>query len=152
MLGAMLRPMTMVVLFANSAWFGLAFWFFALRARAASRILIPASARSEGAAAALIASLRFLGGMNLGLSVLSASFLLTVLVAAGTSLPGWQVFLASGLAHATQFVCNVPFALVGGRRGGAPWDVLQGPMAFIFVVDAVCMLANAAVVISTFAL
>lgn len=33
----------------------------------------------------------------------------------------------------------------GGRQGESLWNVLTGPMAFIFVVDFALMLANALV-------
>ena len=48
-------------------------------------------------------------------------------------------------AHAGQFLCNVPIAIGGGRRGESLWDVLSGPMLFIFAVDFTLMLANAVV-------
>jgi hypothetical protein len=49
------------------------------------------------------------------------------------------------VTHAGQFLCNVPIAMGGGRRGESLWEVLSGPMLFIFAVDFTLMLANAAV-------
>jgi hypothetical protein len=39
----------------------------------------------------------------------------------------------------------VPIAIGGGRRGESLWDVMSGPMLFIFAVDFTLMLANAVV-------
>jgi len=50
-----------------------------------------------------------------------------------------------GTAHLSQFVVNVPVALRGGRQDGSYWDVISGPMLFIFVVDALMTVANFAV-------
>jgi hypothetical protein len=131
------------VLVANVAWFGMGFSFFWLRARRAVRILIPVSARDETSAQALTASLPFLGGLNLGFAVLSGCYLLPCIFA-GAAVPTWHVYAASAVAHTTQWAANLPHARRGGRSGGAPWDVLRGPMLFIFVMDAVCALLNAA--------
>jgi hypothetical protein len=135
-----------VTVVVNVVWFGLAFLFFSVRPRHAARLLTPCS--SEGAAVreALIASLRFLGGMNLGMAALSAVQLAAWSTSVGPSGPV-PLFVGAAVAHASQFAFNVPFALQRGRRGGAPWDVLSGPMAFIFVVDAICALLNVLVMV-----
>ncbi len=131
-----------VVLVANVVWFSMGFTFFSLRARRAARILIPRSAEGEVSAQALTASLPFLGGFNLACAALSASYLFSRL-GGHAAPPFWHVYVASAIAHATQWAYNLPHALRGGRRGGAPWDVLRGPMLFIFVVDGACALLNA---------
>ena len=133
------------VLAVNAAWFALGFWFFSLRARRAAELLVPRSAREETSAQALVASLPFLGGLNLGLAVLSATFLASVLVR-GAAPPSWHVYVASAVAHASQWAYNVPHLRRGGRAGGAPWDVARGPMLFIFVMDASCAILNFAAV------
>lgn len=46
------------------------------------------------------------------------------------------ILIAFGVTHTTQFLINVPVARRGGRIGESYWDVLRGPMLFIFVVDA----------------
>jgi predicted RNA-binding Zn ribbon-like protein len=56
---------------------------------------------------------------------------------------GIAVFLASAVAHATQWTWNLPQLQRGGRAGGAAWDVLRGPMLRIFIVDGTCALLNA---------
>ena len=127
----------------NVVWFGLAFSLFGLRARRAVKMLTTRAAAAEASREALVASLRFLGGMNLALAALSVAALGSWW-RTGAFGWAWLVFFASAVAHASQFAFNVPFALKGGRVGGAPWDVLRGPMAFIFVVDALSALLNAA--------
>jgi hypothetical protein len=125
----------------NVVWFGLAFHLFGVRPRRALEMLTTRAEATE----AFAASLRFLGGMNLGMSVLSAAELASW--ASSGSLPHWPLFFGSAVAHASQFAFNVPFALRGGRLGGAPWDVVKGPMAFIFAVDALCATVNGAMML-----
>lgn len=131
----------LIVLVVNVLWFGMAFRLFALQPRKAIKLLTPKSAAAEASREALVAGLRFLGGMNLGFASLSAAQLAVTFISGAP--PSWPVFFGCAIAHASQFACNVPFALRGGRGAGAPWDVLRGPMAFIFVVDALAALANA---------
>jgi hypothetical protein len=129
----------------NVIWFGLAFHFFGLRPHQAVKLLTTRAAASETSREALIGSLRFLGGMNLAMAALSAAQLIIGVGGAGAG--HLSLFVASTVAHASQFAGNVPFAWRGGRGGGAPWDVLRGPMAFIFVVDLLCALLNGAMVV-----
>ena len=125
------------MLVVNVLWFGYAFYSFGVRARRTVGMLVRKESRGELSYEALVGSLRFLGGMNLGAAVLSLASLMHA-EAGGRPL----VFFASMVAHASQLAFNVPFALRGGRTGGAPWDVLSGPMAFVFAMDAACTIAN----------
>lgn len=136
-------PVLATVLALNIIWFSLAFRLFALRPRAAVRLLVTEDTRNEASRAALVASLRFLGGMNFGFAALSALALVSV---ARDSLGSnaWLIFAASAIAHASQFAGNLPLVRKGGRAGGAPWNVLEGPMAFIFVIDGILTVANGA--------
>lgn len=132
-----------VILVLNALWFGAGFRYFSLTPDAAARLLVPNSARGSPLFATLAASVRFLGGMNLAFSVFALLLLLN------TSLfpqPSQRALFAAvfSLAHATQFVSNLPVALRGGRVGESFWPVLSGPMLFIFVVDLTLALANAA--------
>ena len=129
------------VLVLNAVWFGLGFWFFALHARQAVRILVPRSAEGETSARALAASLPFLGGMNLGYAGLAVMLLLSRALSR-VAAPSWHIYAAFAVAHATQWAYNLPHLLKGGRPGGAPWDVSRGPMLFIFVMDAVGAVSN----------
>ena len=133
-----------VVLALNVAWFSMAFWYFTVKSVAAAKLLVPKSARESPVFSTLAASVRFLGAMNFAFALMSA------LVLANLSLfadPKQRALLAAvfAVAHAGQFLCNVPIAMGGGRRGESLWDVLSGPMLFIFIVDAALMLANAVV-------
>ena len=133
-----------IVLALNVAWFSMAFWYFTLKSVAAAKLLVPKSARESPLFSTVSASVRFLGAMNFAFALMSA------LVLANLSLfddPKQRALLAAvfAVAHAGQFVCNVPIAMGGGRRGESLWDVLSGPMLFIFVVDFTMMLANAVV-------
>ncbi|MGB5811150.1 MAG: hypothetical protein WBG86_11505 [Polyangiales bacterium] len=136
---SMFEPLYKATLVLNVLWFGSAFWYFALKRKTAAKLLIPKSQRASPIFATMAAALPFLGGMNFAFSLLAA-----MLLAAPSSFaePRERAILlvAFGVAHATQFLINVPVARRGGRIGESYWDVMRGPMLFIFVVDA-CMTA-----------
>ncbi len=139
-----------IILVLNTLWFGAAFWQFSLRPVAAAKGLVPKSARDSPLFRTVAASIRFLGGMNLALSVFSA----LLLVNRNLFPEAKQVALFAGvfaLAHASQFAFNVPIALGGGRQGEALWPVLSGPMLFIFIVDFTLMVANGTLALVLFA-
>ena len=129
------------VLALNVLWFGVGFWYFSLTSERAANLLVPKSARNSPLFKTMSASVRFLGGMNFAFAVFAA-----LLLATGALFPDSRqraLFAAVfSIAHASQFVCNVPVALAGGRQGESLWHVLKGPMLFIFSVDFVLMLAN----------
>ena len=132
-----------VILVLNTLWFGAAFRYFSLTPNTAARLLVPKSARESPLFPTIAASVRFLGGMNLAFAAFAALVLLN------SSLfpePTQRALFASvfSLAHASQFVCNLPVVRRGGRVGESLWPVLSGPMLFIFLVDITLMVANAA--------
>jgi hypothetical protein len=130
-----------IVLVANVLWFGAGCWYFWIKHDTAAKLLIPRSARSSPIFETLSAALPFLGGMNLAFCLLAALLLVqTELFAA--DLERVVLLVVFGAAHATQFVINVPVARRGGRIGESYWDVLSGPMLFIFVVDAAIATSN----------
>jgi hypothetical protein len=133
-----------VVLALNIAWFSMGFWYFTVKSVAAAKLLVPKSARESPLFGTLSASVRFLGAMNFAFALLAALLLLNLSLFDD---PRQRALLAGvfAAAHAGQFLCNVPIALAGGRRGESLWNVLTGPMLFIFAVDFILMLANAAV-------
>ncbi|HEU4538306.1 MAG TPA: hypothetical protein VFS00_29500 [Polyangiaceae bacterium] len=125
----------------NVLWFGAAFWYFALAPGRAAKILVPRSQRDTPLYRTLVASIRFLGGMNLALAALALTLVLPTAVFAGAR--QHAVFASIfALAHATQLAGNVPVLLGGGRQGDALWPVTRGPMAFIFAGDGTLALAN----------
>jgi hypothetical protein len=146
----MTETLYQVALVLNVLWFGSAFWYFALKRETAAKLLIPKSARSSPIFPTLSSALPFLGGMNFAFSLLAAMLLARqdLFIA-----PGEQGILAVafGVAHTTQFLINVPVAWRGGRIGESYWNVLEGPMLFIFVVDALMALLNFAVAALSFA-
>ena len=128
------------ILTFNFLWFLAAFKTFALTPSKTTRMLRPDLPRDDEKTKLVVPTLPFLGGMNLALFSLNAlslyylqkSFhepLLTI------------VYVVSALAHATQFGFNLPH--VRGLSKGAPWDVLVGPMKFIFIVDFLGFVWNA---------
>jgi hypothetical protein len=130
-----------IVLAANVLWFGAGCWYFWIKHDTAAKLLIPRSARSSPIFETVSAALPFLGGMNLAFCLLSALLLVqTELFLADPERVTLLVVL--GTAHATQFAINVPVARRGGRIGESYWDVLTGPMLFIFVVDAALAISN----------
>jgi hypothetical protein len=132
-----------VILTLNVLWFGAGFRFFSLTPNTAAKLLVPESARASPLFSTIVASVRFLGGMNLAF----AAFALLVLLNRSLFPEPAQRALFAGvfsLAHASQFVSNLPVAFAGGRAGESLWPVLSGPMLFIFIVDLALMVANAA--------
>jgi len=132
------------VLALNVLWFGMASWYFTVKSDAATKLLVPKSARDSPLFATLSASVRFLGAMNFAFMALAVLLLLNLSMFPE---PRQRALLACvfAIAHAGQFLCNVPIARAGGRRGDSLWPVLSGPMFFIFVVDLTLALANAVV-------
>jgi len=132
----MTETLYQLTLLLNALWFGAGFWYFAVKRTTAAKLLIPRSARSSPIFLTMSSALPFLGGMNFALC------LLAVLLLARQDLfiaPQERsiLLIVLGVAHATQFLINVPVAMGGGRRDESYWDVLRGPMLFIFVVDAI---------------
>jgi hypothetical protein len=146
----MLSAAFTVVFALNVAWFSMGFWYFTVKSVAAAKLLVPKSARESPLFSTLSASVRFLGAMNFAFALLSA------LVLVNLSLfddPRQRALLAAVFVatHAGQFLCNVPIAIGGGRRGESLWNVLSGPMLLIFSIDFALMLANAVISAALFA-
>jgi len=135
------------VLAGNLIWFGIAFRYFSLTPHTAAKLLVPRSARESPLFGTVVASVRFLGGMNLALATL-AGLLLTNLSLFPE--PRQHALFAAvfAIAHGSQFAFNVPIALAGGRQGESLWPVLSGPMRYIFAIDFTLMIANAAVAVA----
>jgi hypothetical protein len=128
-----------VALVASTLWFAAAFRYFSFQQFAASKVLVPASARSSPLFPTIAASIRFLGGMNGALAMMSAA----LLVCAVTGRAAFTDPVERGLllcvlaaAHFSQFAFNIPILRNGERQGESYWKLRSGPMLFIFVVDA----------------
>jgi hypothetical protein len=140
-----------IVLVLNVLWFGAAFWYFGIKSTSAAKILAPRSERENVLFPTLAWSAKFLGGMNLAFSVFALVLLLTQSLFPDARQNA--VFaLIFALAHCTQFAFNVPLALaernlternLTEKNAQKPlWQVLQGPMRFIFIVDGTLTIAN----------
>jgi hypothetical protein len=138
------------VLAFNVLWFTMGGWYFTAKSEAATKLLVPKSARASPLFSTLSASVRFLGAMNFAFAAFSALLLLNLSLFPE---PRQRALLAAvfAIAHAGQFLCNVPVALAGGRRGESLWPVVSGPMLFIFVTDCVLALANAVLTVGLLA-
>ncbi len=138
-----------VVLVLNTLWFGAAFWYFSIKSTSAAKILAPRSERENTLFPTIAWSVKFLGGMNLAFSVFA--FILLFSRAIFPDARQNMVFaLVFALAHCSQFAFNVPLALTEKNAQKPLWNVLHGPMRFIFVVDGTLTLANLGCAIAFF--
>ncbi|WP_157212619.1 hypothetical protein [Herbaspirillum sp. CF444] len=106
------------------------------------RFLIRKEQKGESTLLQLRTSLHFLGGFNCALSV----FCIALAIAGElfTDARQWQlIFGFLALTHGTQFFCNLPVAIREKKGQAHAWPVFKGPMFFIFVTDAVLMIADA---------
>jgi hypothetical protein len=133
------------VLLLNTLWFGGAFIQFSIAQRNTLRILVPREERENPIAPTLSASVAFLGGINLPISLLSL-YLLARPSFFGADDAKLALFLFFAACHFSQFAYNLPVLMRGGRVGVAYWPVLKGPMLRIFVIDATLCVANLVVV------
>jgi hypothetical protein len=134
-----------VALVASLLWFGEAFRYFSFQQFAASKVLVPASARSSPIFLTLAASIRFLGGMNGAFALMSAVLLICALTGSEAFVDADErgiLLCVLAAAHFSQFVFNLPILLAGERQGESYWYVRSGPMLFIFVVDALETVIN----------
>ena len=135
------RVLFHVLLLLDVLWFGAGFVYFALVPRRAAKLVTSREQREGGLFDSLVASVRFLGGLNLAFAALA----LVVLVASSEFPNPIQRAILAGvlaLAHGSQFAVNLPIAIAEPRTGAVPWSVRRGPMLFIFVVDGALMLAH----------
>jgi hypothetical protein len=131
-----------IIFVLNVLWFGMAFRYFSLTPDTAAKVLVPKSARGSPLFATVAASVRFLGGMNFAFALFALLLLFNrALFPQLNQIAFFAVIFA--VAHASQFVFNLPVLMAGERQGESLWHVRSGPMLFIFVVDFVLMVANA---------
>ncbi len=130
-----------IVLVLNVLWFGAAFWYFSIKSTSAAKILAPRTERENVLFPTLAWSAKFLGGMNLAFSVFALALLFTRSLFPDAR-QNAVFMLIFALAHCTQFAFNVPLALAERKAQKPLWQVLQGPMRFIFIVDGTLTIAN----------
>lgn len=130
-----------ILLILNILWFGMGAFHFSMRSQAAARMLVARAERSHPLFHTLSGSIRFLGGLNLAFVVLCALLLLFAdLFPERRQLALFAAALA--VAHASQFVVNVPMLGKHRRNEAGSWPVLEGPMLFIFAIDGALTVAN----------
>jgi hypothetical protein len=132
----------LTILALNALWFGAGFQYFSFSSVAAAKLIVPKALRGSPVFPIVVASGRFLGGMNMAFCAFAVLLLVTQRL-----FPQAQqmaVFAAVfALAHGSQFAFNVPIALQARAQDQPLWVVLKGPMLMIFTIDAVLALANA---------
>ena len=127
-----------IAVIASLLWFAAAFRYFSFQHFAAAKVFVPNTSRHSPLFPTIAVLTRFLGGMNAAFALLS--LLLLVLFFSGLGLfdsSGERLVLliVLGTAHFSQFVFNVPIHRNGGRQGESFWDVNNGPMRFIYLMD-----------------
>ncbi len=131
------------VLALNVLWFSAGAVYFGATTTSAVARLVSRSAKQSPLYAPVFAAVRFLGGLNLALAVLSGVLLFNRTLF--PELPQMAVLISVlALAHGTQFATNVPVALSRNRLGKSQWPTLRGLMLFIFLMDFSLMVANGA--------
>lgn len=137
----------LAVLVLNALWFAAGFQYFSFASVAAAKLIVPKAHRASPVFPTLVASGRFLGGMNLAFCAFAVLLLLTQRLFPDAR--QMAVFAAVfALAHGSQFAFNLPIALQARTHKPPLWVVLKGPMLMIFTVDAVLALANAMLAIA----
>lgn len=132
-------------LIASALWFGAAFRYWSFQHKASAKLFVPKSQRQSPLFPTIIASVRFLGGINGAFALLA--IILFILWASGSPLfadpmERGILLMVMAAAHFSQFIFNVPILKNGGRQGESYWDVKTGPMYFIFVMDALQVAIN----------
>lgn len=134
-------------LMASLLWFLAGFRYFSFKHVAATKVLVPASARSSPLFATIAAATRFLGGLN-GAFAFLAALLLTLYITDSPLFSDPQeraaLLAVFAVAHFSQFAFNLPIIKGGQRQGESFWPVLSGPMLLIFVVDGLETIINLA--------
>jgi hypothetical protein len=131
-----------VIMVLNVAWFGLAVYFFSVRPVLVAKLLVPRGERDSLLFGTVMYTLRFLGGMNFALALLSLVLLVNP-VGFTPVQQGWLA-LVLAVAHASQCSLNMPLVLKQRGMPGATQLGLSRPMRMIFAVDCVMTVANTA--------
>jgi hypothetical protein len=119
------------------------FRYFSLTPDTAAKLLLAPKLRSTPVFTTLRYAIRFLGGFNGTLFVLSASALLLRKSVFRRNNDRALLVGALGVGHFSQLYYNLPVVARNGRQAdGGLWNVLSGPMLFIFVVDLLNAVIN----------
>lgn len=131
----------LIILVLNTLWFGAGFHFFAIKSEVATKLLLKKGQREEPYFSVINQAVKFLGGFNLALMVLSI-----------LCLSHYQhlfenpmvigLFFVFFTAHFSQFWYNVPYAMEESKGRDVLWSVLSGRMYFIFKTDFILAILN----------
>ena len=128
------------ILVLNAIWFVMGFNVFSLRPKIFAKLVVPKAQRDTPVFDILIHSGRFLGGFNFAFAL--CNILLLANMDVFTTNEQYAILLVVfAVAHASQFIFNVPVA-IENKRGVGVWQVLKGTMLFIFVTDLIMALLN----------
>jgi hypothetical protein len=130
------------VMVLNILWFSLAVYFFCVQPVIVAKWLVPRRERDSVLFGTVMYALRFLGGMNFTLALLSLVLLLNPVDFTPVQ-QGWLA-LVLAVAHASQCAFNMPLVLNQRGMPGATRLGLSRPMRLIFAVDCVMLVANTA--------
>jgi hypothetical protein len=130
-----------LVMVLNLIWFGMAFHYFSLKPKAVAKMLTPKPLRDSPLFETVAFSVQSLGGMNFAVASLS---LLCLVNPAGfnTVQLAWLAGMIA-IAHASQFIFNVPIALGYQNMPASDTPGFNAPLRLIFVVDGTLMVFNA---------
>ena len=134
-----------IILTLNALWFFMGFNVFSLRSKVFAKLLVPRDHRETPVFAILAASGRFLGGFNLAFAVFNGLLMINLALFPENNQRALFLFVFA-VAHGSQFAFNLPIA-IHNRRGSGVWQVLQGTMLFIFVVDFIMTVLNLALAV-----
>lgn len=130
-----------LVLILNLIWFAAAFHLFSLKSKNAAKMFLPRDQRTQPYFPILAHLLKFLGGMNLALAVLSILCLIYFNSFIDNPMAA-LILLVIAIAHGSQFWYNLPLA-IKERSGHSPlWPVLKNRMYFIFRGDILLGILN----------
>lgn len=136
----LVQPVFSAIMVLNIVWFGLAFYFFSVRPLSATKLLVPRGERDSLLFGTVTYALRFLGGLNFALALLSMVLLFNP-VGLTPMQQGWLALVLAA-AHASQCAFNMPLVLNQRGMPGASRVGLSRPMRMIFAVDCVMLVAN----------
>lgn len=133
-----------LVLLVNCVWFGLAFVCFAVLSKKYIGLVVKKGKIDTATYEGMTWTIKFLGGMNLPIAILSAVMLLNPqLFPEQAQVKMLLIFFS--MAHGSQIIMNVPVAINEAQGKPHHWSVLSGSMLGIFIGDGLFCAANAAV-------
>ncbi len=130
-----------ILLILNILWFTGGYITFGPRGIIFAKSLIAREHRDSPVFDMFVHAGNFMGGFNLAFAIFNLLLLLNMSLFDNDL--HWVILLSvNAIAHGSQFAGNLPTA-IRNRRGEGVWEVWQGLMLLIFVVDFTLMVLNA---------